>query len=716
MTMNKEPIALYLFRFTLGLGLFAFMAMLYWSSALMERDVKALRIELSTLQNGMHEMQTEILQALLKEQASDQQLLLHLADKRSQGNTSTKSEFNEFLPAAKAHSYMDPNLPNLLSEDTFYTRVLPSLLPEGFRPKGVRRGAIVGRPDHLHPFSNWSNVSSWHSMCSVSVAQMHFGKFETMAPNMAVKLEQRPSGQNGIDEFWVYLRDDLYWEPLNPQHFPEELTLAPHFLRRHKVTAYDFKFYFDAVMNPHVQEGGAASQRNYLGDIVEFRVLDEQTFLVRWKSQQLEDNGKKIKYTAKGLTGSLRPLPRFVFQYFADGQKITPDDDDPDTYRQDSVWAQNFAQHWARNVIVSCGPWLFDGMTDKSIRFKRNDSFYHPLAVLVEGSEVRFRESPDAIWQDFKAGKLDTHVLSPDQLVELEDFIASDAYQQQREKGSAVQRLDFVSRAYNYIGWNLATPYFTTQKVRQAMTMAIDRERIVEQNLNRMGIEITGPFFRFSPSYNEAISPWPYAPQEAERLLEEAGWYDREGSGIRSNVVNGKTIPFRFSLTYYVKNPTSKANCDYIATALKDIGVDCVLNGVDIADLSAAFDEKSFDAIYLGWALGSPPEEPKQLWHSAGAEEKGSSNAIGFANDDVDELIETLQYEYNLEKRHELYHRFHAIIHQEAPYTFLYSPKSALLYRSRVQNVFIPADRQDLIPGANVAEPDASVFWLAGEE
>lgn len=715
--MNKEPIALYIFRFVLGLGLFAFMVLLYWSSALMERDMKALRFEVNSLQNEVHEMQSEILHTLIKEQAADRQLILRLSQ-----SAPVQAGYNEssLLPAqsevAFGRSHIDTSLPNLLSDDTFYSKTLPELLPPDFRPQGTRHAAIVSRPDNLHPFSNWSQVSSWLSMCNVNVAQMHFGKYETMAPGMALKLEQRSSKKNGVDEFWVHLRDDVFWQPLSPEHFPEELILAPHFLRKHKVTAHDFKFYFDAIMNPHVQEGGAASQRTYLGDIEEFRVIDDYTFVVRWKVQKGQNDQESIKYTAKGLTGSLKPLARFVYQHFSDGEKIIPNDQDPETYRNNSVWAQNFAQHWARNTIVSCGPWVFDGMTDEYIRFTRNEDFYEPLAVLVKEYEIRFRESPDAIWQDFKAGILDTHVLNPDQLIELEAFLSSQDYREQSAKGDGIQRIDYVSRAYNYIGWNQATPYFSSEKVRQAMTMAIDRKRIVEQNLNRMGIEITGPFFRYSPSYNSKISPYPYSIQEAELLLEEEGWYDRDGSGIRSQMIDEQTVPFRFALTYYVKNPTSKANSDYIATALKEIGIDCVLNGVDIADLSASFEEKSFDAIYLGWALGSPPEEPRQLWHSSGSKEKGSSNAIGFANEEADRIIENLQYEYDIDRRNALYHRFHEIIHQEAPYTFLYSPKSALLYRTRVQNVFIPADRQDLIPDANVAEPDSSIFWIKGEK
>ncbi|MFQ5728871.1 MAG: ABC transporter substrate-binding protein, partial [Waddliaceae bacterium] len=358
------------------------------------------------------------------------------------------------------------------------------------------------------------------------------------------------------------------------------------------------------------------------------------------------------------------------------------------------------------------GPWIFEGMTDKQIRFRRNPDHYFPSDVLVKKMRVKFKNTPDAIWQDFKSNGIDTYNLQPDQLIELETFQQSELYKEQARAGDAVKRLDYPGRSYVYVGWNQSKPYFQSKKVRQAMTQAIDRNRIIEQYLNGMGLSITGPFSHNSSAYDNSIKPWPFNIQRARKLLEEEGWYDSDGDGVVDKEINGKRIPFEFTLTYYVKNPTTKAICEYVAMAMKELRVKCRLNGVDIADLSAAFDEKSFDALCLGWALGTPPEDPRQLWHSSGAKERGSSNAIGFVNAEADEIIEKLTFEENPKSRMQLYHRFHAIIHDEQPYTFLYAPKTALLYREYLQNVFIPAERQDLIPGADVAQPIDSVFWI----
>ena len=715
--MNKEPIGLYILRYILSFALLAFMAMLYWSSVLIEGDLKELRSDLTELKNDIFELRNEtqiankeVLEVLVDDQDRQTELfkilLTHGAPKDL-----TSLDIAPVRKEKKVSGLEDTSLPNMFGKDLFYEKTLPKLLGKGFRPTGVRHGFAVNKPENLHPFSGWRDVGLWQDLCIPNVGTMQFGKYETFAPGLAYRVEERKMKESDIPEFWVFLRDNVYWQPLVQSHFPEDVQLAPHFLRKHQVTAHDIKFWYDALMNPYNQEGGAVALRTYLTDIDEIEVLNDLTFVVRWKTQDV--NGRKrVKYSARNWTRALQPLPRFVYQYFPDGSKIVEDDSDANTYRTNSVWAQNFAEHWAKNVIVGCGGYFFDGMTDKQIRFKRNPGHYKPLEVLVEANEYEIKESAESAWQGFKAGKIDTYLLRSDQLVELEEFLLSDAYRQQESQGLKIHRLEYLSRMYSYIGWNQERPFFASTKVRRAMTMAIDRRRIIQQNLNGLGVEITGSFFYNSPSYDKSIEPWPFDPQEAKRLLEEEGWFDSDGDGIVDKEINGQRVPFKFTLTYYVKRPQTKAICEYIATALKEIGVSCQLNGVDIADLSAAFEDRSFDAIAMGWALGAPPEDPKQLWHSSGAKEKGSSNAVGFVNEEADAIIEKLQYEYNREERIKLYHRFHRILHDEQPYTFLYDPKSVMLYRDYVQNVFIPAERQDLIPGADVATPDSSVTWL----
>jgi peptide/nickel transport system substrate-binding protein len=637
----------------------------WWSSTLLEEQLRSLSYEVEKLKK------TSVSIPTISTQDDP------LPDKiESQALTLASSEY-----------------PNLLEKDPFFAKTLPQLVGNNFRPHGVRQEAFLGCPEHLHPFNAFRDVSQLVSMCSGSIATLKFGKFETMAPDLAIKLEARPrQDKPHLVEYWVHLRDDLYWEPIEPRFFPSGFELSSWFLKRHPVTAFDFKFFYDAVMNPYVSEPKAVSLRTYYNDIESFEVLDSHTFVVRWKPFLAPyAKEEKIKYSALGLTGSLQPLASFVYQYFADGEKIVESDEAPDTYRLHSIWAQNFAHHWAKNIIPSCGPYVFSGMNEEGISLRRNSRYYNPYAVLVEGVHYKFKESSDAIWQDFKAGSLDLCILSPNQELEYKQFLSSPQYELQCKEGKAIASLNFIDRCFYYIGWNQTSPLFESANTRKAMTLAIDRRRIIDQNLSEKAVAITGPLFCQSPAYNKSVSPYPYDPELAAQLLDREGWMDLDGDGIREKMINGKRVPFSFRLCYYVKSLGSKIIAQYIASALEEIGVQCHPYGMDITDLARQFDDKGFDALFMGWKLGSPPCDPRQIWHSEGAKEKGSSNAIGFMHPEVDSIIEQLNYEGNQAKRIELYHRFHKILHEEAPYTFLYTPKACLLYRERIHNLFIPS-------------------------
>lgn len=669
--MKKESWLFTFFKVVVWLALLFFVLMQWWSSQAIEEDLKSVKTSLLQINETLKR------QPRIAPQSTSREVTL---TKRG-----------------------DDKLPNLLTEDPYFETVLPEELGPDFQFLGTRRDSTLGKPDNLHPFSNWSEVRSWISMCSTSAARGKFGIYETFAPNNALKMEVK----GNPPEYWVYLRDDVYWQPLNPNWFPSGFELAPQFLEKHPVTAHDYKFFYDSFNNPNLSEVGAITSRGLYEDVEYIKVIDDYTFVVKWKTD---------KYISKSLTGGLSPLAEHVYKYFQDGTKIVEDDQDPDTYKKNSIWALNFTQHWAKNIIVSCGAWVFDGMSDRMIRFKRNPDHFTPYDALSQVNEIEIKSSTDTIWQDFKEARTDTYTLRPEKLVEFENFLASPQYQKQVEEKKSIDRLDYIANSYVYIGWNSARDLFSSTKVRQALTMAIDRQRIIRQTLNGKGVEISSPFHINSPSTDPSIKPWPYDPQKSKRILEEEGWYDASGDGIISKNINGVMVPFTFSLTYFVKNPTTKAVAEYVSTALKPLGIKVELNGVDVADLSKVFEDKDFDSLILGWSLGAPPEDPRQLWYSTLAGQKGSSNAVGFKNKEADEIIDALDTESDPEKRKALYYRFNEIIHEQQPYTFLYTPKETLLYREWLKNVFIPKDRQDLVPGANIAQPDTNVSWINQQE
>lgn len=648
----------------------AALGMLYWSSLIVEEDLIKIKREIK-------ELQAKPFQVVENE--------VH-------------------AKTARSREQMDSSLPNLLSPDPFYQTVLPSLLPKGFKPQGILKSATVGVPSNLHPFSPYADVRAYVNHCLISVSRSHFGITETYAPYAALKMEERIAEGSDAVEYWVHLRDDLFWQPLNQEWFPSSVKLNEWFLKKHPVTSADFKLMYDALMNPFVTMDQAITFKKFYDDLIEFRVVDDLTFVLKWKTHLTEDEKKKPKYLAKGLSAACTPLASFLYLYYPDGSKIVSDEEKAPPYKENSTWAQVFQEHWAKNVIPSCGPYVFQGMTEQGISFARNLDHFEPLDALVEGEIVQFKIAQENLWQSFKMGDLDTFALPPTQTLDWEQF--------RKTNPDRFLEISYPGRAFTYIGWNQKRPLFKSAKVRQAMTYAINRPRIIREILDKKGEEISCPFSRHSQAYDPSLKPYPFDPAKAKALLKEEGFADLDGDGILEKKTENGEIKCVFTLTYYVKNNVTKAICEAISTQLKEIGVQCLLRGVDVADLSSIFNDKDFDAYFLAWAISDPPEDLSQIWHSSGADEKGSSNSIGFSHKEVDKIIDLLNYEYDPAKRKELYRRFDQIFYEEQPYTLLYTPISSLLYKREVQNVFLPVDRKDLIPDANVSEPSSSIFWL----
>ena len=195
---------------------------------------------------------------------------------------------------------------------------------------------------------------------------------------------------------------------------------------------------------------------------------------------------------------------------------------------------------------------------------------------------------------------------------------------------------------------------------------------LIDTQTNNQAIAITGPFHYASTSYNHNVKPYAHDIETAIQLLEKDGWVLRNGSDVREKNIDGIWTPFRFKLMVFNK-PTSKRLCTAIKHYLEKVNIDVILHTVDQQEWSDALNNKTFDAILMGWALGTPPEDPRQLWHSSQASLNGSSNITGFTNSEADQIIDSLTYETNPNKRKEMYDRFHELIYDESLFISFYT-------------------------------------------
>jgi len=224
----------------------------------------------------------------------------------------------------------------------------------------------------------------------------------------------------------------------------------------------------------------------------------------------------------------------------------------------------------------------------------------------------------------------------------------------------------YPSLGYTYIGYNQNSFLFQDRRVRQALTMAINREEMITFILFGLGRQATGPFPGHLWYADPKVAPWPFDPDRARRYLKEAGWEDRDGDGILEK--DGK--PFRFTLITNSGNEVRKDVGVLIQRYWRDLGIDVKLEMYEWSVFLKNFiNPRHFDACILGWSLGVDPDA-YNIWHSK--QIKDGFNFIGYQNPVADRLWEAGRREYQPDKRRQIYHQLQALLAEDQPYTFLF--------------------------------------------
>jgi ABC-type transport system substrate-binding protein len=209
---------------------------------------------------------------------------------------------------------------------------------------------------------------------------------------------------------------------------------------------------------------------------------------------------------------------------------------------------------------------------------------------------------------------------------------------------------------------------------------------MLKQNMQGLGRLLSGPFYIAGPDYDQTILPWPFDLKRAAALLDEAGWRDTDGNGIREKVIDGKAVEFNFGMLTYGYRPEFIAAMEAFRNDLRTIGVIMTIEPAEWAILVRRMEQKDFEAYTGGWQLGWDTDL-YQIWHSSQADVPKSSNRVGFRNPEADKIIEGVRAEFDLAKRKELFSRFHKLVHEEQPYTFWFGGDEIGAWRDRVQNV-----------------------------
>ncbi len=315
---------------------------------------------------------------------------------------------------------------------------------------------------------------------------------------------------------------------------------------------------------------------------------------------------------------------------------------------------------------VGTGPFKFEEwVSDEKIALTANPDYFEGRPYL---DRIIYRIIPETSLSEIEllTGGIDLFSTYPHQY-------------QRMSRDPRLTLYRYPSLGYTYIGYNQNSVLFQDRRVRQALTMAINREEMITFILFGLGRQATGPFPGHLWYADPKVTPWPFDPERARRYLKEAGWEDRDGDGILEK--DGK--PFRFTLITNSGNEVRKDVGVLIQRYWRDLGIDVKLEMYEWSVFLKNFiNPRHFDACILGWSLGVDPDA-YNIWHSK--QIKDGFNFIGYRNPVADRLWEAGRREYQPDKRRQIYYQLQALLAEDQPYTFLFVSDALPALRRKFQ-------------------------------
>jgi peptide/nickel transport system substrate-binding protein len=269
------------------------------------------------------------------------------------------------------------------------------------------------------------------------------------------------------------------------------------------------------------------------------------------------------------------------------------------------------------------------------------------------------------------------------------------------ETSDVARPLSWPTLGFTFLMFNLRNPLFQDVRVRRALTMATDREELVEGLVRGYGEVSTGPAASMQWERNETLEPWPHDPHGAKRLLAAAGWRDTNGDGILDR--DGR--PFRFQITTNTDNLLRQDILVALQSQLRDIGVDARPRAVEFNTMIDQWMSGEFETVVAGWDLYLR-FDPTQLFET-GAPYNGGA----YSNAQVDELLHRARATLDRAEAEPLWDEFLQIIHDEQPYIFLIADHERWGASRRLRGVEPTAAPNAYSPLAGIAR-----WWIPDNE
>jgi len=391
-----------------------------------------------------------------------------------------------------------------------------------------------------------------------------------------------------------------------------------------KFTAKDVLFTYEVIISPKVFTPYASSFKH----IQSVEIINDYKIVVKYK----------YPYFKALETWMMEILPEHMLKYEKDlmtsNFNRSPIGTGPYTLKKFSV---------SNDIVIDANP----------------DYFIHKPNI----DKMIFHFLPDrsAEFLMLKSQKLDVGSLTPLQLERQID----------KEFKQNFNIYEDIAHSYSYVGLNLKLKKFQDRRVREALSLAIDRQELVDILYFGHGRVCNGPFIPGTGAYNDKVKAPKQDIKKAKKLLNELGYNEKN--------------PFTFTLITSAGSSGSYA-AQILQYQLKKAGIIMKLRVMEWqAFLNTVVLPRNFEAVLMGWSLGLKPDA-YSIWHSESSK-KGGFNFVDYKNEEVDRLIKKAEKIVDQKEFDKIYKKIYAHITYDIPYLFLVIPNSITVVNKKIEPV-----------------------------
>ena len=322
---------------------------------------------------------------------------------------------------------------------------------------------------------------------------------------------------------------------------------------------------------------------------------------------------------------------------------------------------------------IGSGPYqLVDWVEGEYLILEANENYWRGAPAI---DEIVYREfaTEDAIVQAMLAGEIDVIEADSMPAAAVQTLEGESNIQVPILESTVIDELIINSHEDGTQPESLWDP-----AVRLAIAHAIDKQAIITVAF----LGYADPASVIIPTsmgdwHNSDVQDIPYDIEAGNRVLDEAGFVDNDGDGIREDA-DGNPLEYRL----YATDDASEARIlEIISDGLAQIGISAPPTLMDEDSLIALYPDFDFDMIYWGWGLDPDPDFAMLIF-TCDQREEGGWNDSGYCNADFDELYFEQGRTVDHEQRRQMIWDMSAELFEDRPYIMLSYQKNIQAYNS----------------------------------